>query len=208
MWWIQIVTFSALGSCVTSLVHPELVVEDGHREKDIMSWLQASIAMVLPNVGGIAGGLITRKAIPEWYNKVSLKICWEAFKKIFQTWEEHLNNILYKALHWYALGKPNLLDVAGLPRPLQLYALQISLNWIWTPIFFGAKHLTGALVGILAVDAAVVATTASFFEVDQTAGLLMLPYIGWLTLATGLTTSIWYNNPDYRWGPPKSVKTD
>jgi len=203
---MKILALGSLGSVVLA------TQDQGGDDKNIgkMNWLCAGVSMVIPNIGGIAGALFTRKAIPEWYNTVIVRPSWRPPNKAFgPVWTFLYTSMGYSSyLVWKALDEPNLLDVAALPRPLQLFALQLGLNWIWTPIFFGAKHLTGALVGILAIDAAVVATTASFLEVDQTAGLLLLPYIGWLSLATALTTSIWINNPDYRWGPPKTDKTD
>merc|ERR1711915_403568 len=179
------------------------------KQESNMGWLQAIAASIIPNIGGIAGGFITRQAIPDWYNKVIVKPSWRPPNWAFgPVWTSLYTSMGYSSyVVWKELGTPNLLDVASLPLPIQLYGLQLFLNWIWTPIFFGAKHLTGALVVILALDAAVIATTASFLKVDTTSGLLLVPYLGWLSLATGLTTSIWINNPDYRWGPPKTNKT-
>lgn len=48
---------------------------------------------------------------------------------------------------WVALDEPDVWAPAALPAPLRMFGLQLILNWIWTPIFFGYKHLT--LVGVL-----------------------------------------------------------
>jgi len=173
------------------------------------TWSEALVAAIIPNVGGFAGYFATLNSIPQWYNRVITKPQWKPSNKQFRmVWP-----ILYPTMGlssyiiWKALEKPSLLQWDDLPTPLKLYAIQIGLNWAWTPIFFGAKHLTAGVLGILALDAAVLATTASFWEIDRTAGLLMVPYVAWLCFSTALNFDIWKNNPDWRWGrgPPKAV---
>jgi len=75
-----------------------------------------------------------------------------------------------------------------------LYGSQLALNWAWTPIFFGAKKLGLSVIEILLLYGNVVACAYAFSTVNETAGLLMLPYIAWLTLASALNYNIWKNN--------------
>ena len=46
------------------------------------------------------------------------------------------------------------------------------------------------------MDIAVAATMYSFFQINPVAGMLMVPYQMWLTLATALNYSIAMNNED------------
>ncbi|XP_055726188.1 translocator protein-like [Salvelinus fontinalis] len=80
--------------------------------------------------------------------------------------------------------------------PLGLYALQLALNWAWTPIFFGAHKLKMALIKIVMLTGAVGATMASWYPVNRTASLLLTHYLAWLCLATSLNYCIWRENPD------------
>ncbi|XP_042241341.1 translocator protein-like [Homarus americanus] len=105
---------------------------------------------------------------------------------------------------WLELYKPNLLALADLPLPLKLFLLQILLNWLWTPIFFGLKKVAMAVIEICLLDVAVIMTMFAFLEVDSLAGLLFLPYLAWLTFATLLTVSIWKTNPQWCYGPLSS----
>jgi benzodiazapine receptor len=43
---------------------------------------------------------------------------------------------------------------------------------------------------------AVVATAFSFYKVNPTAGLIMAPYIAWMTIATAMNYVIWRDNKD------------
>jgi translocator protein len=75
--------------------------------------------------------------------------------------------------------------------PLIAFAVQLILNWIWTPIFFGAQALGFAFVEIVIMWVAIVFTTILFFRVDLIAGFCMLPYIAWISFASTLNYSLW-----------------
>lgn len=78
---------------------------------------------------------------------------------------------------------------------IAFYTLQIVLNTLWTPVFFGANHILAGLVVILCMWLAILATTVAFFRRDALAGLLMLPYLAWVSLAAALNFAIWQLNP-------------
>ena len=82
---------------------------------------------------------------------------------------------------------------AGL-RPLGLYAMQLALNGAWSFIFFGAHAVGAALAEIALLLALVLATMGSFWGKDRIAGLLFLPYAGWVLFAAVLNAAIWRLN--------------
>ena len=82
---------------------------------------------------------------------------------------------------------------AGL-RPLGLYAVQLALNGAWSFIFFGAHAIGAALAEIVLLLALVLATIGSFWGKDRVAGLLFLPYAGWVLFALALNAAIWRLN--------------
>lgn len=75
---------------------------------------------------------------------------------------------------------------------LTVYAVQLVLNLLWTPVFFGLYPALGtaalwiALAIILALTLAVTATVMYFGPISRTAGLLMLPYLSWVVFAVSL----------------------
>ncbi len=79
---------------------------------------------------------------------------------------------------------------------LALWALQIALNTLWTPVFFGLHRMRAGLAIIALLWATVVATSIAFFQVDALAGAMMLPYIAWVSVAAGLNLSILRLNPE------------
>jgi benzodiazapine receptor len=79
-------------------------------------------------------------------------------------------------------------------RPLGLYLLQLGLNAAWTPAFFGLQSPGLALVVILLLLAAIVATLKAFLVVHRTAAGLLVPYLLWVNFATILNLTLWFLN--------------
>lgn len=76
-----------------------------------------------------------------------------------------------------------------------LYALQLSLNAAWTPLFFGLRAPRLALADLMLLLAAASATEQQFRRVSTDAARLFLPYLGWLTFASYLNGGICALNP-------------
>ena len=86
----------------------------------------------------------------------------------------------------------------GWPRArpaIALYIVQLALNGLWTWLFFRWRLGGLAFVEILVLWALLLLIVTTFFRVRFLAGLLMLPYLAWVTLAVGLTYAIWRRNP-------------
>jgi translocator protein len=77
---------------------------------------------------------------------------------------------------------------------LTLFFIQLALNFAWSFLFFGAKSPALALVDIIALWLAIVATMLAFWNTTRPAGLLLVPYLAWVSFATALNASIWYLN--------------
>ncbi len=86
--------------------------------------------------------------------------------------------------------------VAGPARAeLTLYVVQLAVNALWTWLFF-AWHLGAwSFAEIVLLWVLIAATIRAFWRRDRWAGLLLLPYIGWVTFATCLCYAIWQRNP-------------
>ena len=77
---------------------------------------------------------------------------------------------------------------------LNLFVVQLILNFFWTLIFFNAKAYGLAAVWIVILWTAVLAMILRFRKVDMTAAWLQVPYLIWLTFATYLTFGVWALN--------------
>jgi len=77
---------------------------------------------------------------------------------------------------------------------MRFYYLQLALNALWTPLFFGMQSPLIALIEILILLVAIVWTIRSFWRISPLSAYLMLPYLSWVTFATYLTAGIVYLN--------------
>ncbi len=84
---------------------------------------------------------------------------------------------------------------AGAALPLGVYALQILLNALWTPLFFGLRRPDLGMVGIVSLWLSIVATIALFMPISGWAAILLLPYLAWVSFASALNFAIWRLNP-------------
>lgn len=93
---------------------------------------------------------------------------------------------------------------------LKLYWVQLVLNLAWTPIFFLLRQKGLALVDMVVLVGTVYWMTVSIslvvdsvselFQItlnaptDGRSTILLTPYCLWLTFATYLNSSLWYQN--------------
>lgn len=66
------------------------------------------------------------------------------------------------------------------------FLVQMILNLIWTPVFFGTKNILLALIVIILMDVFIILTIKKFYEVKKFAGLILIPYLIWTLFATYL----------------------
>ena len=91
--------------------------------------------------------------------------------------------------------------VANMPQAglaLALWALQVALNAIWTPIFFGLKKVRLALVVVSLLWLSVAFGMLALFQIDKLAGLMFVPYLIWVSIATALNLRVMQLNPELR----------
>ncbi|KAJ7179068.1 TspO/MBR-related protein [Mycena filopes] len=77
---------------------------------------------------------------------------------------------------------------------LSLHYAQLTLNLLWTPLFFGAKKTGLALIDSAMMTAATFYMTNLLASISPTASYLLLPYCAWLSFATYLNGGIWWLN--------------
>jgi benzodiazapine receptor len=83
---------------------------------------------------------------------------------------------------------------AGARAALTAYAVQLGLNVLWTPLFFGAGAIGAAFAEICLLWVAVVVTVLLFARRHRLAAVLLVPYLGWMTFAAALNLAIWQLN--------------
>lgn len=77
---------------------------------------------------------------------------------------------------------------------IKLWWLQLALNFLWSPVFFGLERIGPALVVILALLATILAFIAAVWKLDRPSAWLFVPYAAWVAFASLLNAAIWRLN--------------
>jgi translocator protein len=79
--------------------------------------------------------------------------------------------------------------------PLFIFLVQLSLNALWTPLFFGLHRPGVAFAEIVMLWLAIAVTLAAFSRVSRAAAWLLVPYLAWVSFAAVLNFTLWQLNP-------------
>lgn len=75
-----------------------------------------------------------------------------------------------------------------------LFALQLLLNFLWSPVFFIARAFLPSLVILILLLACVGVMIYVFCKLSKTAALLQMPYFLWLIFAGYLNSAVYILN--------------
>jgi benzodiazapine receptor len=78
--------------------------------------------------------------------------------------------------------------------PIQLYIIQLILNFTWSPLFFKYHCINESLLLLLLIWTLVFINIILFYLINKTAGILLIPYLIWLSFALYLNYYIVENN--------------
>ena len=149
-----------------------------------MSWLLFPVFLAACFAAGATGALFPTG---EWYRGLK-KPSWTPPNWLFPVaW-----SVLY-ILMAAAAARVVLLPGGGVA--LAFWALQIALNTLWTPVFFGLKRIRAGMFVLSALWLAVAGCTVAMFSLDLIAGLMFLPYLAWVSVAGALNAAVWRLNP-------------
>jgi tryptophan-rich sensory protein len=98
---------------------------------------------------------------------------------------------IYLLLAWAGY---RLTQLPGSQTALALWAAQIALNTLWTPVFFGAHRIVAAMVILALLWVVVAVMVVMALQLDIITGLILFPYLAWLCVAAALNFSILRHN--------------
>jgi translocator protein len=102
----------------------------------------------------------------------------------------------YGAYRAYTTGMASLdpTKVELTRQGMTLYTVQLGLNLLWMPLFFGLKRPIEATVDIVALTGVTGYLAYTWAQVDSVAAWSLAPYLGWLGFATYLSAGVGYLN--------------
>ena len=155
--------------------------------KDIIG---ALIAIAICSLAGLIGQLFTFPEITTWYADLA-KPFFNPPNWIFgPVW-----TVLYimMGIAVYLVVRRGLFTPA-VEIALGCFAIQLTLNCLWSIIFFGQHQLWFAFVEIIVLWAAIGLTIIKFWPLSSLAGWLLVPYLCWVSFAAVLNYSVWFLN--------------
>jgi len=147
-------------------------------------------AVAVSFIPGIVGSLFTAPAIPTWYATLIKPpfnppgwVFGPAWTILYLMMGIALFLVIKDGLQWRQVRWAAAAFIA-----------QLVLNGLWSYIFFGLRSPGWALAEITVLWVSIVLCLIGFFRISRAAGLLLVPYLGWVTFAAVLNGAIWTLN--------------
>jgi translocator protein len=142
-------------------------------------------SIFVAQLAGLVGSFFTVSSVNSWYLTIN-KPSWNPPGFIFGPVWISLYTLMGVAsyLVWKKKEK----------KLINIYLIHLVLNSLWSILFFGAQRLDLALIEILVLLLLIGYLTIKFFKVKKLAGVLMIPYLLWVSFATFLNFTIWSLN--------------
>lgn len=79
-------------------------------------------------------------------------------------------------------------------QALIIFGIQLFLNALWAPVFFGLRSFAGGFFVIALLWVSIFVTFYKFYKISKPASYLLIPYLLWVSYATGLNLAFWMLN--------------
>ena len=158
-------------------------------KRSAKNFLGLAVALAACYGAAALGGLFTAGAVRDWYPTMA-KPSWNPPAWVFGPVWTALYGMMAVAVWLVWLERHRRPGVA----PLILFAVQLALNAAWSPLFFALRRPDLAFADIVLLWLALVVTVWLFLERRAVAGLLLVPYLLWVSFAAALNFMIWRLN--------------
>jgi tryptophan-rich sensory protein len=153
--------------------------------------LQSSILGAIAAFGLTFGAAFvgSRFRVDEWYTELK-KPSWNPPNWVFgPVWS--LIYLLIAISAWLVWKNEGFLTVV---LASIVFLLQIVLNAAWSWLFFGLHEVGYAFIEIVILWMAILVNIILFWKIYPPSGILLLPYLAWVTFASVLNYTIWRLN--------------
>jgi len=153
--------------------------------------VKIAIALIVCLLVGYSASLVTRPSVESWYPTL-VKPIFNPPNWIFMPMWTLLYILMAVAagLVWDKIKEQN----EEVKKALAFFLIQLTLNAIWSYLFFGLKNPMLALIEIALLWLMIYETYLKFIKINKTAGYLLIPYLAWVAFAAILNASIWWLN--------------
>ena len=157
--------------------------------KTIKTILILLICLLLPLIIGGVSGYATAAGIKSWYLNL-IKPSFNPPNYLFGPVWTFLYLLMGISLFLIWRAEPG----KERTNSLVIFTIQISLNFLWSFLFFKFNLLGIAFIEIILIWLSIVCMILIFRRVNQTAAYLQIPYLLWVSFASVLNGYIWFLN--------------
>ena len=154
------------------------------------SFLKLLASIIVCHTAGFIGSIFTTPAIPDWYTGLTKPIFNPPNWIFFPVW---ITLFLLMGISLYLVWSGGLED-EKVKQAVIIFAVQLLLNIAWSLLFFGLKSPFLAFLEIIILWIVILINIVQFYSISKTAGLLLLPYILWVSFAAILNFFIFTLN--------------
>lgn len=153
--------------------------------------VKIAIALIVCLLVGYSASVVTRPSVESWYPTL-IKPIFNPPNWIFMPMWTLLYILMAVAagLVWDKIKEQN----EEVKKALAFFLIQLTLNAIWSYLFFGLKNPMLALIEIALLWLMIYETYIKFVKINKIAGYLLIPYLAWVSFAVILNASIWWLN--------------
>jgi len=148
------------------------------------------ISILVCEGAGIIGSIFTAKSIPTWYaalNKPAINPPNFIFAPVWTTLFFLMGVSLF--LVWKKIG-----ENPKAKNTIILFLTHLFVNVLWSVLFFGLNNPFLAFLCIILFWFLILVCIVKFYRINKVAGLILLPYILWVSFASVLNFLIWRLN--------------
>ena len=158
--------------------------------KNVPESIKLIVSITICLFAGFLGSFFTIPAIPTWYATLAKPSFAPPNWLFFPVW-----TILFvmMGISLYLVWRKGL-EGQQIKKALVIFAVQLILNVLWSAAFFGLRSPLSGLIEISILWISIAFTIMIFMKISRTAGLLLIPYIIWVSFAAILNFMIWRLN--------------
>lgn len=160
------------------------------KKTKLIEILKLIISIMICQLAGFVGSLFTTPAIATWYAALQKPAITPPNWLFAPVWT---TLFLLMGISLFLIWRKGL-NYKNVRIALIIFAAQLILNIFWSILFFGLKSPLAGFIEILILWVVILLTIVSFYKLSGTAGILLIPYILWVSFAAILNFFLWSLN--------------
>lgn len=155
-----------------------------------IDYVKLIISLVVCQLAGVIGSIFTVRSVTTWYLTLKKPFFTPPSWVFGPAW---ITLFVLMGIALYRVWNRGT-AASGVKIALAFFFVQLLFNVLWSVAFFGLKNPLLGLLDIGLLWILILITLFLFLRLDRTAGLLLFPYLLWVSFASVLNGAIYFLN--------------